>query len=115
MAASPTTRALRRCVLAVSVIDDIDLSPGDRNVLVEGTPPVRVPWRLVRRAIGIAHPATELARQRLAGWLHGVRWAADLGAAELAGRARPYCLAVGHRLHPGPAWGRRGVLGDAGD
>ena len=115
MTASPTTRALRRCVLAVSVLDDIDITPKDRHVVVDGTPPVRIPWKLIRRAVAGADPDSELARVRLATWLHGARWIADLDVDVLSGLARPYGMPVDHPLHPGVDWTRRRVLGESLD
>jgi hypothetical protein len=115
MTASPTTKALRQCVLAVSVIDDVDLTPRERYVVVDGTPPVRIPWKLVRRAVAGAQPDSPLARARLARWLHSARWIADLDADVLSGLARPYGVAVDHPLHPGLDWVRRRVLGETLD
>jgi hypothetical protein len=110
-----TTPALRRCVLAVSVIDEIDLVPRERHVLLEGTPEVRVLWRLVRRAVGDADPESPLARYRLATWLRAVRWAADHGRSGLRTRVRPYAVPADHPNHPGLDWVRERILGDALD
>lgn len=115
MTASPSTKALRQCVLGVSVLNDVDLTPRERYVVVDGTPPVRVPWKLVRRAVAGADPASPLARTRLATWLHTARWIADLPPDVLSGLARPYGIAIDHPLHPGLDWVRRRVLGDALD
>src|SRR3954469_4569600 len=114
-AVGPTLLALKRCVLAVSVLDDVDLLPRERHVVVEGSPVVRVPWRLVRRAIAGADPESPAARHRVAVLLRNVRWAADLGRAEMRVRARPYGVAVEHPAHPGLDWIRQRVMGDTLD
>src|SRR3954464_9832783 len=95
----PSLLALKRCVLAVSVLDDVDLLPRERHVVVEGSPVVRVPWRLVRGALAGADPESLAARRRVAVLLRNVRWAADLGRAEMRVRARPYGVAVEHPDH----------------
>jgi hypothetical protein len=111
----PTLLELKRCVLAVSVLDDVDLLPRERHVVVEGSPVVRVPWRLVRRALAGADPETPDGRHRVAVLLRSVRWAADLGRAELRVRTRPYGVPVEHPEHPGLDWIRQRVMGDALD
>jgi hypothetical protein len=115
MAARPTLLALRRCVLAVCVLDDVDLLPRERDVAVEGKPTVRVPWRLVRRALAGADPETNLGRQRVRTLLRSARWAADLGKRQLRVRARPHGIAVDHPDHPGLDWVRERVMGSALD
>src|SRR5262249_12889239 len=35
---------LRQCVLAASVLGDLDIDPRDEGVVLPGTPPVMVPW-----------------------------------------------------------------------
>jgi hypothetical protein len=115
MAAPLTTSAMRRCVLAVSVLDDVDFVPRERHVLLEGTPKVRVPWRLVRRAIGGVDPESPLARHRLSTWLRAARWVADQGRSGLRTKVRPYAMPVEHPNHPGLDWVRERVLGDALD
>ena len=115
MTAQPTTLALRRCVLAVSVLDDVDLVPNDRYVLVQGTPPIRVTWRLLRRSLAGADPESPLGRHRAAVLLRQARWVGDHGRRGLRTRARPYAVPVEHPEHPGLDWVRERVLGDALD
>ncbi|MFL6240100.1 MAG: hypothetical protein ACJ735_11480 [Actinomycetes bacterium] len=115
MTAGPTLLALKRCVLAVSVLDDVALLPRERHVVVAGDPVVRVPYRLVRRALAGAEPESPLARHRLAVLLRAARWAADLGRDGLRVRARPYGVAVDHPEHPGLDWVRDRVMGDTLD
>ncbi len=43
---------LRRGVLAVSVLDDIDVEPRDDGVALPGTPEVLVSWDDLRAAAG---------------------------------------------------------------
>lgn len=101
--------ALRRCVLAVSVLDLIDVVPADWGVVLTGLSDVPVPWAEVDTAVGPIDPESDDARHRLSGWLRLRRALADL--ADPAGLARPVGLPVGHPLHPGPSWVRRQVLG----
>src|SRR3954470_10634195 len=82
----PSLSALRRCVLAVCVLDDIDITPAERHVVLDGSPPVRVPWPIVRRALAGADPDSPLARERLRLLLLPLRWAANLGRATLTDR-----------------------------
>jgi hypothetical protein len=96
--------ALRRCLLAVSVLHDLDLEPDTFGVGLPGSPVVRVPWDECLAAVGDADPESPLAREALARWLLASRWAADAGRARLAERLRPVGLPVGHVLHPGPLW-----------
>jgi hypothetical protein len=101
--------ALRRCVLAVSVLDDVDALPSDDAVLLPGEPEVAVPWDELARVVGAADPDAAAARRRVRAWLRLRRRLADLPDPEAAGR--PVALPVGHVLHPGPAWVRERVLG----
>lgn len=105
---------LRRGVLAVSVLHDVDLEPAALGLTLPGTPPVWVPWAECRRALAGHDPETT-GRRRLAGWLQARRWAADLSAEHLVQRLRPVGLPVEHVLHPGLDWVRERVLGDALD
>jgi hypothetical protein len=117
MAPAPETAdwhvALRRCVLAVSLLDGVDAVPQDDAVLLEGAPLVEVPWPEVASVVGDADPDSATARRRLRGWLLLRRRLADLPDPRTA--ARPLALPVGHVLHPGPTWVRLRVLGGALD
>jgi hypothetical protein len=107
--------ALKRCVLAVSVLLDVDAEPDERGVVVCGVPEVHVPWKECRRALAGADPETDEGRRRLARWLLRRRWLADHTYDDLAERARPVGLPVDHVLHPGLDWVRSRVLGDSLD
>jgi hypothetical protein len=106
--------ALRRTVLAVSVLDSVDLMPGDAGVRMQGThPDLVLAWEEVAGAIGDVDPDSDTARRRLRMWVRlraGIARLADPEA-----MARPVGLPPGHPLHPGRSWVRTRVPGDALD
>jgi hypothetical protein len=121
-----TVTDLRRDALAVSVLHDLDLSPGDDGIVLDGVPDVPISWAECERALDGARAETATARLRLAHWLLARRTLADLvplaegsdGPVELAesgmlDRIRPLAFPVGHPCHPGPRWAVKSVLGDA--
>jgi hypothetical protein len=108
---APTAVELRRGVLAVSVLHDVDIEPARLGIILSDEPEVWVPWAECRRALAGHHPEGDLGRVRLAAWLLARPWAADLGPAALVPRLRPVGLPVEHVLHPGLDWVRRRVLG----
>jgi hypothetical protein len=112
---APDALELRRLVLAVSVLDDVDLVPLDDGVMLTGLTPVEVTWLELRRALGGADPDDDLGRARVGAWLRGRRLAADTHADHLRELARPVGLPVDHPLHPGLDWVRERVLGDTID
>jgi hypothetical protein len=98
---------LRQCVLAASVLGDLDLVPQDDGVELGGDPPVRVSWQQAAIVIGPVDPLSDLARRRLGRWLRLRRLVADhgpLSAALLARAARLMALPADHAQHPGPDW-----------
>lgn len=107
--------ALRRGVLAVSVLHDVDVLPDDDGVTLPGRPDVHVGWGECLVALAGQDPEQPLGRARLAHHLLARRWSADLDRADLEERLRPAGLMAGHALHPGPGWVRRSVLGGALD
>ena len=111
---APTAIELRRGVLAVSVLHDVDVEPSPDGVLLPGSPDVLVPWSECRRALA-GHDPEEDGRTRLAAWLLARRWCADLGRESLELALRPVGLPVEHVSHPGLDWVRERVLGDALD
>jgi hypothetical protein len=113
--AAPTAVELRRGVLAVSVLHDLDIEPAKLGVTLTEVPGVWVSWGECRRALAGHDPETPDGRERLARWLLARRWAADVNLDELRERLRPVGLPVDHVLHPGLDWIRRRVLGDALD
>ncbi|HVQ88091.1 MAG TPA: hypothetical protein VMT88_07910 [Actinomycetes bacterium] len=105
--------ALRRCVLAVSVIDGFDLLPGDAFITFECGQTVALGWDEVDLAVGDIDPDTPLGRSRLGNWL---KFRAALTVIDQpARRLRVVGLPRGHVLHPGPAWVRHAVGGAALD
>lgn len=105
--------ALRRCVLAVSVLQDLDLMPGDEGVEM---PSGRlVSWETLEAALAGHDPETPAARPVLARWLRELGWISWRSPDDLASRARPVGLPRGHYLHPGAEWVRRSVHGRALD
>lgn len=111
----PTSPELRRGVLAVSVLHDVDLEPARDGVRLTGSPSVWIPWTECRRALAGHDPESHEGRTRLAAWLLARRWAADAGPHTLELSLRPVGLPVDHVLHPGLDWVRERVLGDALD
>ena len=112
---APTTPELRRGVLAVSVLHDVDLEPNSRGVTLTGSPDVWISWAECRRALAGHHPESGTGRRRLTDWLLARRWCADVPADVLELSLRPVGLPVNHVLHPGLDWVRERVLGEALD
>lgn len=105
--------ALRQLALAVSVLNDIDLTPADDGVILTGPPMLHVSWHELRLALGGADAQDDLARIRVTSWLRGRTIGATRSAEDLRGRVRPVGLPLDHVLHPGRAWVRRRVHGGA--
>lgn len=105
---------LRTAVLAVSVLDDVDLEPADDGVRLPGPTTLVLRWQ----DLAIAHDGADrdghVARHRLALTL---RLAARLAAADvdpqvtLRARAVAVALPVGHADHLGGSWVRDRVPG----
>jgi hypothetical protein len=113
---SPDHHASRRCVLALSVLDDVDLVPTDAGVVLPGDPEVTVPWDRIALARGTDDPISPIARHRVLVTLRLSRLRADeTGTAQLRHAARPLALPADHPLHPGPGWVRERLLGGALD
>ncbi len=110
-----TAVELRRGILAVSVLQDLDIEPAALGVTLTGSPTVWVSWDECCRALSGHDPETPDGRERLGRWLLARRWAADLSLENLRERLRPVGLPVDHVLHPGLDWVRRRVLGGALD
>lgn len=107
--------ALRRAVLAVSVIDDIDLTPAEDGIGVEGPRSVYLSWWVIADELGKVDPETGVAHERLRNLLALHRMVAQ-GAdqvRELSGAVRLLALPVDHPLVPGGGWVRQRVLGGA--
>lgn len=110
---------LRRAVLAVSVLDDIDLTPRARGVVVEGpdgADGVRLSWRVVAAAHGPGPVGSPVGHRRLSVCLRLHRLVADLGpdaANVLRQSARALALPRDHAVHPGARWVRERPMGGA--
>jgi hypothetical protein len=107
--------ALRRCVLAVSVLADVDVVPADAGVTLPGPPAVTIPWEQVALAAG-ADPEGDVARLRVEELLKLHAVVAGLGADaadRLRSAARVLALPPGHADHLGPAWVREPLMGGA--
>ena len=107
--------ALRRCVLAVSVLADVDVLPSDDGVILPGPPAVTVGWDEIAAAAG-PEPAGEVARVRVEELLrlHTVVAGFGAGAAErLRSAARVVALPAGHADHLGITWVREHLMGGA--
>ena len=112
---APTGPELRRGVLAVSVLNDLDIEPAKLGVTLTGTPSVWVSWGECRRALAGADPEQPAGRARLTAWLLARRWAADTSRSDLLTSLRPVGLPVEHALHPGLDWVCERVMGGALD
>lgn len=110
-----TSLQLRRGVLAVSVLHDVDVALSLLGVVLPGEPTLSVSWDECRTVLADRHPESDEGRGRLAAWLLARRRAADLGPERLVASLRPVGLPNDHVLHPGEDWVRERVLGDALD
>lgn len=112
--AAPADRPLRQAVLAVSVLEDVDLEPRPSGVLLPGRRPTLVRWSVLHRVLAGADPSGPAGRRRLATFLRLRLLVGDLGAqapAVLESSARLLALPTGHVDHLGPAWQRGSLLG----
>ena len=115
--------ALRRCVLAVSVLADVDVVPSDTGVVLPGPPAVTVGWDEIAAAAGPDRLASDgggevsaVARRRVEELLRLHAFVAELGdaaAERLRSAARLVALPPGHADHLGRAWVRERLLGGA--
>jgi hypothetical protein len=106
---------LRRCVLAVSVLADVDVVPSDDGVVLPGPPTVTVGWEEIAAAAG-REPTGDVARVRVEELLrlHAVVAGLGAGAAErLRSAARVVALPPGHADHLGISWVREHLMGGA--
>jgi hypothetical protein len=107
---------LRQCVLAVSVLNDLDVSPADEGVRLPGDRRFVVGWTEIAQAIGDFPADGAIARHRVEQLLRLHQLVQDLGpdaGRHLLASARVVALPPGHAEHPGPAWTREVLRGDA--
>jgi hypothetical protein len=133
----PDPLALRRAVLAASVLHDVPAEPTEDGVRVGTSWDDRAAWTPARwpelaGALAGADPESTTGRLRLRDWLRARAWAAGTtGPGGPAGtpvdapslrsdnrravpdlsRLVPLALPVGHALHPGHSWVVERVLG----
>ncbi len=113
MAIAAGQAALRRVTLAVSVLDEIDLTPDEHGVLLQDGPSVLVGWDEVAYALRGADPEHERARRRIRDWFRLRRALTSVtGGASIL---RPLGLPVTSSVHPGGSWAHHRVLGGAID
>jgi hypothetical protein len=103
--------ALRRTALAVSVLDGVELYPGDDGVLLPlPAADLVLPWHEVAAAVGEVDADGDTARGRLRTW---IRLRSNLAAiADPQAFARVVGLPRQHPLHPGPTWVQASVPGE---
>jgi hypothetical protein len=128
MTGNRTPTALRRAVLSATLLDQgslVDLEIGDDGVSRAATEiagPLLIAWGELILAAG--DPTDELSfaevGRRVTRWLrlrvalHDlIELGGDTARESVVSRVRPRALPRGHSLHPGPAWTRRTVFGDA--
>lgn len=119
----PRTVAVRRCLLAVSVLHDLDLTwaddePGaDRSafpdVTIDDPTPLTVPGHRLAALVEDCAPDGEVGIDRVARWLLLRRSLHHLPVPLLLDALRVIGLPAGHVTHPGPAWIRSTVPGGA--
>ncbi|GAB7189881.1 hypothetical protein NUM3379_05870 [Kineococcus sp. NUM-3379] len=119
MPPGPDLAALRRCLLGVVVLDDLDLELGEDGVgvPVAGGDPL-VPWPEVAAAVGSpSGSAGAPARLRVRDWLLAHRGLQEEAAAgtDPWNLLLPLALPVGSAAHLGAAWASTRVLGGALD
>ena len=106
--------ALRRGVLAASVLHDVPLAPTDSGVRVgrswhDRTAWTPVGWAELAAALSGADPESDAGRLRLRDWLRARAYLACVPLDESL--LVPLALPTGHALHPGGAWAVERVLG----
>ena len=106
--------ALRRGVLAVSVLDDVAVEATDAGAVLRAsfvaTEAVTVPWLRLARALDGADPGSTAGRLRLRDWLR-VRAHLAAHGQGCGPDVLPMALPVGHAVHPGSSWVRERVPG----
>lgn len=112
------TPTLRQCVLAVSVLTDLDLLPSDAGVVLPGPRTALVEWTAVRDAVGTHQASGPIARRRVENLLRLHQVASDLGptaAERFRSASRLGALPPDHAEHPGDGWVREPLRGHALD
>ncbi len=106
---------LRQCVLAVSVMSDLDLTPHADGVLLPGSSGAFVDWAAIGQAVGDFDPCGSVARRRVETLLRLHRLTVDLGEDAVPAfhaSSRVVALPADHSEHPGPGWAQESLRGD---
>jgi hypothetical protein len=106
---------LRRCVLAVSVMSDLDLTPHAEGVLLPGRSGAFVDWAAIGQAVGDFDPFGSIARRRVETLLRLHRLVVDLGEDAVPAfhaASRVIALPAGHAEHPGAGWAQETLRGE---
>lgn len=98
---------LRRALLAVTVLHDLDLLPADEGVLLPSAGSLLLTWENLSRCVDGADPQARPGRVRLARYARARARFADPTPLRL----RPVAMPVDHPRHPGRAWTRQTVAG----
>lgn len=112
------TVPLRRCVLAVSVLCDLDVQPADDGIRLSGREDTLVTWADISEAVAGHAPEGPIARHRVELLLRLRQFTADLGPAatqRLHAAARLVALPAGHTEHFGATWVQERLRGNALD
>ena len=105
---------LRRCVLAVSVLTDLDVEPSAGGVVLPGVHPACVPWAAIAACAGDQAADSPRARHRVEVLLRLHRLVAQLGssaAATVHAASRLMALPRDHWHHLGDAWALQRLAG----
>ncbi len=106
----------RRALLALSVLDDVDVHPVEAGWRVVAPDAIlTVTHREVAHAVDGLDPDGAEAVVAVRRWVAWRRCCARPTGASITARARPVALPPGHVLHPGPDWVVQPVLGGALD
>lgn len=115
-----TSSSLRQCVLMVSVLHGIDVTPRDDGVSLPPSPSVAssgelfVPWSTIESVVRDFSDVTDVdARRHLAHWLTTARGLGDLSEQEFLTHVTVMGMPHNAAQHPGPAWTHTEVLGGA--
>lgn len=107
---------LRRCVLAVSVLTDLDVEPSADGVVLPGPRAACVPWTAIATSVGDQAPESPRARHRVEILLRLHRLVAELGseaASTLHAASRLMALPPDHWHHLGSGWAVQPLAGGA--
>jgi len=100
-------------MLAVCVLDDLDIIIGDHSVTVANT--IQMSWREIELAISPHSSHGDGAVRSARTWVRTRLRVIGWSAAQQLARVRPVGLPVDHVLHPGTLWVRERILGGSLD